>query len=384
MRGIGRVNEKSGSGVCRDCLNNRLLQGVASDENVGLCLRCGRSSSEILRIGELSGLLRNVANCYVEEETPCAGIAGSDSIGVLIQEDWDVFADWTSEDQVSLDELVSTILMHSVPYDEQVLEPDYRYGSFVRQDELLVEYWEEGLEEFLESGLDILITAKGGGADTEPLKTAFEDYSESVPQRTGFFRARTITDRRRIEPFEPRELGAPPAEVVKSGRANRQGEPVLYAANTEKIAIAEVRPWRGAAVAVARMESSRELRLVNLVDSPGFENPFTDELILWKTALQSLFSYLSEELSLPVIPGAEDTEYRVSQQLCELVKDAGYDGIKYMSSTNINGYNVALFDTDSLELESVQYYRVEAARFERSTISDVGPFYDERLFEDLR
>ena len=40
------------------------------------------------------------------------------------------------------------------------------------------------------------------------------------------------------------KLGAPPGEKARAGRANAEGESVLYLATDEATAIAEVPPWK--------------------------------------------------------------------------------------------------------------------------------------------
>jgi hypothetical protein len=59
--------------------------------------------------------------------------------------------------------------------------------------------------------------------------------------------------------FEGAAIGAPPPEKAKPGRANVKGDVVLYVADQEVTAIAEVRPWRGRIVSVARVGIVRDL-----------------------------------------------------------------------------------------------------------------------------
>src|SRR5262249_61547567 len=79
-----------------------------------------------------------------------------------------------------------------------------------------------------------------------------------------------------MQPFEGADIGAPPSERAKSGRANAEGEVRLYAADQEATAIAEVRPWRGLLVSVAEVNSVSDLRLVDLSKPPPSSNPFID------------------------------------------------------------------------------------------------------------
>jgi RES domain-containing protein len=59
-------------------------------------------------------------------------------------------------------------------------------------------------------------------------------------------------------------MGAPPPNLARPGRMNPLGIPYLYVALDQATAIAEVRPWLGALLSVARLSPQRTLRVVNL------------------------------------------------------------------------------------------------------------------------
>jgi len=73
------------------------------------------------------------------------------------------------------------------------------------------------------------------------ISIAFEDLATSYEEGTVLYRARVHDDRTRTERFNPSEVGAPPPNKAKAGRANRDGEPVLYLATNKSTALAEVR-----------------------------------------------------------------------------------------------------------------------------------------------
>lgn len=72
-------------------------------------------------------------------------------------------------------------------------------------------------------------------------------------------------------PYKPERM-KPLRNSAHEGRVNPRGIPCLYAANDKETAVAEVRPWLSALVSVARLEPTRELRLVNC--SEGHDESF--------------------------------------------------------------------------------------------------------------
>ena len=75
----------------------------------------------------------------------------------------------------------------------------------------------------------------------------------------------------RVDSFSPEEMTAPPPEKATQGRLNLEGIPYLYVATDESTAIAEVRPWQGAAVSMAYLRLERDLRVVNFCRSVSKE-----------------------------------------------------------------------------------------------------------------
>lgn len=76
------------------------------------------------------------------------------------------------------------------------------------------------------------------------------------------------------EEYTAAEVGATPRERAKAGRANQAQQPVLYFANNRSTALAEVRPWKGASVAVAEVKMKRRLLLIDLSQVKAVKSPF--------------------------------------------------------------------------------------------------------------
>jgi len=168
--------------------------------------------------------------------------------------------------------------------------------------------------------------------------------TEQVP--ADLFRARLMTEGR---VYRLDEMGAPPMQFVVDGRANPSGIRYLYLADDPETAIAEVKPSKGALVAVAKFEVAklgRKLRLIDLTNPRACISPFLLSNIADVRASMPFLESLGEELSVPTQPHRAMRDYLASQYLCELVKVSGYDGVVYRSSVGA-GKNFTFFDVDA-------------------------------------
>lgn len=143
-------------------------------------------------------------------------------------------------------------------------------------------------------------------------------------------------------------LGSPPPSLAKAGRMNATGISVFYGATDDHTALAEVRPPVGSKVAIAKFKFTRELRLLNLMELKKirvkgslFNEAYADLL----SRIQFL-NQLCEKMTLPVMPGQENTEYLVTQAIADYLSIDGtinLDGIVFPSIHTKTGSNIVLF-----------------------------------------
>ncbi len=367
--------------ICYRCLgNDNLIHLVRSTGRRGRCDVCGENRQHVLPFSSIGPLIRNVAQCYYEVRDNY--FHSGDPIEFLLQSDWNILSDELVSNHELVKQTIIGLLAAGINYDHDDDPPNYSSGTFLTQSELLSELWRDRLEEYLTSNRRMSLQGEQPGLP-DVFEVVFEDWGREYPINSHFYRARVVTDRRQNEPFPLSELGAPPEGKPSSSRVSEKGVPVLYVASDASTALAEVRPWLDAAVAIANIRTTRSSRVVDLCNVPDIENPFEDELIVWKVQLQFLFDYLSYELSMPVIQGSEQSEYAVSQQLCHLMREAGYDGVTYQSSLG-SGTNTAFFDVKVGEPTEAFYLRLVDLNYRTEPTSDIGPFYPERLHEELR
>jgi len=190
-------------------------------------------------------------------------------------------------------------------------------------------------------------------------------------------------------PFKPERM-KPKPEHAKDGRANSCGIVVLYLASAKKTAMSEVRPWIGALVSCARLETVRPLTLVDLSRFHDESSPYYFQEPDIAGREKAVWTDIDKAFSKPVTSGDEIGDYVPTQVLTELFKEEGFDGIVYKSNFGDIGYNITLFNPDDARITACGLYEVEsvALSFKESgnpchvstdgkcktiTVSDYGP-----------
>lgn len=154
----------------------------------------------------------------------------------------------------------------------------------------------------------------------------------------------------------------PRENFAKEGRANSKGIPVLYVSNDRNTALAEVRPWLGSLISVAAMRATRKLMLVNFSSEVGgfvfyFEEPEDEkkETAVWRN--------IDYAFSKPVTHTEDEADYAPTQVISEFFNSKGFDGIAYRSSVG-DGYNIALFDVKSINIEYCTLHEPRKIKFD--------------------
>jgi hypothetical protein len=369
--------------VCIRCFKDRyLLDLIQKNGHKGTCDFCHSRNVPISPVDDLAGLFRDVAVIY----DPVDGFGG-EFISYLLQEDWHLFSRKIEEAPDNLmQEIAVAILKSGLHPKHDVDYPEYS-GFFRRRDFWLEEHWHSKAEAFIDSPEEVQKALLNFETEDHPeysdyLAVAFEDLAVSYEPGHIFSRARIHEDRFRKDRIKLSEMGAPRPEDARAFRANRAKVPVLYLASDERTALAEVRAWKGAAVAIATMRTRRHLSLVSLLDLKLPRSPFLQESLEWKIQLGALFYRLQYELSQPVMPREVDSLYLSTQYLCDWVRHCGYDGIQFPSAMG-RGYNVALFKTEDADPTEMKYIRVGQIHLPYRTFDRYEEPYEEGPYDYL-
>ncbi|HEY1937785.1 MAG TPA: RES family NAD+ phosphorylase [Candidatus Angelobacter sp.] len=300
----------------------------------------------VLEASDLSGYFDNLLSMYVVADTFESG----ESLISLIQWHWQVF------DEDTLDEDTQANLLEDIANSdwddddgEDPLNAHALYqplgGEFHTTHR---DRWEQYCSDVRDNPAEALPFA-------EFLAEDFAQLSVILPIGTTFFRARRgfiAVEYGERRPYQGAEIGAPPTERAHAGRASVEGQRVLYCADQEATAVAEVRPARGFYVSVARVTLNREVRILDLANGMGEINPFVTDTLKWDVEIQSLLEAFAEEMSRPLERDDDPTHYLPCQRLADYIRDARYHGIRYPSALHPEGSNVIFFDPAVVDISA--------------------------------
>ena len=268
------------------------------------------------------------------------GWENGEFIGTLLQEDWWLFDEKTEAMGLEND-LARAILLSDIDPKERSEYPDYD-GFFMRDETGLEEEWDSRVRAALAGNAPPPVDLD----DPWPsrMEGVFEDRSVLYEEGKVIYRARIYEDRDRKERFSFDELYAPPPGKSTAGRANVAGEPVLYLASSRSTALAEVRAWKGAPVAVAKHRLKHPVVVVDLRKPQALKSPFAMPYPRWDVEMTVLLHRLAEDLARPLMHHEEERMYRPTQYLASWIKATGfYQGFIYPSRM-ASGFNIVLFD----------------------------------------
>lgn len=212
-----------------------------------------------------------------------------------------------------------------------------------------------------------------------------EDRDTKISSRSIWYRAQlgieVLTgDDNEVEALVglPEARMKPLRDGAREGRANSAGIPVLYLASELETAISEVRPWIGSEISVAKFRIIRDLKAINLSVKYGksllnylsLGQLMGDEKVDAKTKSDVVWSDIDNAFSLPVSLGENSANYVPTQILSELFLSLGYDAVAYRSQFGENGYNLAVFEIDNVEIVDCTPYAVSSIEVKSTQIGN--------------
>ena len=164
----------------------------------------------------------------------------------------------------------------------------------------------------------------------------------------------------------PKSRMIPTAKHAIDGRANPVGIPVLYLASSQKAAMAEIRPWMGSYVSLAKFEVIRDCTVVDcsLDKSRGIFGIFDGPDELDAAAREAgVWGEIASAFSKPVSIEERHLDYLPTQVLAEAFRKDDCDGIVYKSLLDEKGKNIALFDVAAAKFRTCRLFRTRLVEF---------------------
>ncbi|MEE3679339.1 RES family NAD+ phosphorylase [Bacillus safensis] len=182
---------------------------------------------------------------------------------------------------------------------------------------------------------------------------AFEEIMD-VEVTPHYFRGR-IVDKLS---YKIDEMGAPPKEQSGNGRANPKGIPCLYLASSEKTCAMEIRAGLHDKITIGEFALEKEIKIINLINIDKI-SPFSINNVRAHYVNKKYLKRMSAELSKTLGNNSSDLEYLPTQYIADFIKSLGYDGIKFKSTLDPKGHNLAIFNLGSFDCKYVTPYKVE-------------------------
>jgi RES domain len=168
-------------------------------------------------------------------------------------------------------------------------------------------------------------------------------------------------------------LLAPPPQITKLGRVNREGKLVLYCCTSREVPFFESRPVEGQTVAIVRWITTAPL----LVNHVGYTEAAFSTLLSnrkqasWGpraiTQLNEPVSAFLAEVFTQIVPRGSEYKYKLSVAIAEkLFLDDKFDGLLYPTvAMRANADNFALklrYAREHLQFERAEYARIDGVR----------------------
>jgi hypothetical protein len=221
------------------------------------------------------------------------------------------------------------------------------------------------------------VRSKAANSFLEEILASCATRKLTVPQKRIFWRARLGCEEREVTDVEDGDLhvthieerphgrdGMKPIRNWQSeGRANPRGIPYLYLATERDTALAEVRPWIGAAISVARLEVKRDLNVIDCSKHHAMDAWMSVILDNKRPREDGIWVAIDRAFATPVSKDEESRDYIPTQIIAELFKSEGCDGIVYKSLLSGDGYNLALFNLDDASVVHCALIKVGSISF---------------------
>ncbi|SFF95520.1 RES domain-containing protein [Desulfotomaculum arcticum] len=138
---------------------------------------------------------------------------------------------------------------------------------------------------------------------------------------------------------------APDPARTKAGRLNPEKVAYLYLGNNEITAMKETRIKKRESFYIGTFRSRTNLKILD----------FSSDREAERSKVNSYKLIIDEEFSKPLKDSDEKKEYLPTQFIAKLIKDKGYDGVKYSSALCESGYNICIFEANNMECVHFEY-----------------------------
>lgn len=342
--------------VCGSCFNDLEIKNYieTTSKSSNDCDYCDNKGCKTLELEELLDFFSEFVDIFIEDEE--LGVPLVD----LIQKDWEIFTIETDSSKL-LNDILKLI------------------GSEIKMDTTRVSYIEDILQsiDYWEILKDDLKWKRRFLSDVDTIfDLGWDTFFDSIlefPEDKILYRARIHDDENQIT-YPLNEMGSPPKEYVKSGRANPDGIPYLYLSENHETTLYETRVTYLDELSIGHFKLIKDKKVI-LVDFTNYTSPFLNMGNIIDNAKSRLLQErISFDLSKPIRRYDSHLEYLPTQFICEFIRYiSGADGIVFDSSLHEGGINYVIFENDKFECVEVKKYHVTTVKIEGVTEEEFLP-----------
>lgn len=162
-----------------------------------------------------------------------------------------------------------------------------------------------------------------------------------------------------------KNMGIPPIEKRTDGRVSAMGIKCLYLTIDKQTAVSEVRAGLYDRVCVGEFKVLRKTKIADLTLLEKFSfSPF-DESTNFKVfeANHYVLKCIASEMLSPLRRSDNTLSYIPTQYFVDLIKRIGYDGVKYRSVMNKEGYCFAMFKPENFDCVDIEKINIDTIKY---------------------
>lgn len=347
---------------CAHCFKDTLLKKTIEEfGTIGDCDFCSSRNVKVYDISSQNEISDKVVDLIQIYDVSSCGEAKP--LKIALHDDWNIFSGGT--------EVIQTLLLAlCAPYPDLDSSSSLFYANVIISQaydkEFINDYgvvkgqsWQR-FSDTIKYGNRFHTTFFNGDILSSFLSAAVEEINITDK----LFRARIATS---ISGFKKKEMGAPPKELRRQGRANPEGIGVLYLASDWQTAMNEVRANVYDYVTIGTFKAQKKLRIVNL-SAISKLSPFSFAELASFYINREVFREMAAEIAKPQRRSDSPLEYLSTQFISEFVKAQGYDGVAYDSTLNNGGYNLAVYDENNFKCVSVKTIEVTSVEYKHRNL----------------
>ncbi|MBK5458049.1 RES family NAD+ phosphorylase [Peribacillus sp. TH27] len=158
-------------------------------------------------------------------------------------------------------------------------------------------------------------------------------------------------------------MGAPPSGKASDGRANPLGISCLYLASDNETTLHEIRASVYDYVTIGKFELLEDIDVVDFIALDKI-SPFSGINTELHAINKEHLRKISNEIAKPLRRSDSSLDYLPTQYITDFVKSKGHKGIRYKSTRNEKGYNLAVFNDELFECKEVNVFDVKSIKYD--------------------